>query len=184
MRGGEGVELVAFKTARWREGSSLGQMRFTVVGMSRHRTRMKPVIIDGGHSLGALLFASCLEVCIFTIKHPQMKKVLLFVVLGFVGAAMSVHAQKVFSVNYSSQADVKVFVVDYESQADLCVHRVDYASQATGNSGAWFWVDYESQADKKIFFVDYESQADLKIYFVDYPSQSKWKNRGKMHLMF
>ena len=41
---------------------------------------------------------------------------------------------------------------------------------------------YESQADKKIFFVDYESQADLVLR--RYPSQSKWKNRGKMHLMF
>lgn len=28
-------------------------------------------------------------------------------------------AQKVYSVNYESQADVKVFVVKYESQADL-----------------------------------------------------------------
>ena len=105
-------------------------------------------------------------------------------VMGFLGVAMSVNAQKVFSVDYASQADVKVFVVDYMSQADLCVYRVNYASQATGNSGAWFWVDYESQADKKIFFVDYESQADLKIYFVEYSSQSEWKNRSKMHLMY
>ena len=104
--------------------------------------------------------------------------------MGFLGVAMSVNAQKVFSVDYASQADVKVFVVDYMSQADLCVYRVNYASQATGNSGAWFWVDYESQADKKIFFVDYESQADLKIYFVEYSSQSEWKNRSKMHLMY
>ena len=105
-------------------------------------------------------------------------------VMVFLSVAMSGNAQKVFSVDYASQADVKVFVVDYMSQADLCVYRVNYASQATGNSGAWFWVDYESQADKKIFFVDYESQADLKIYFVEYSSQSEWKNRSKMHLMY
>jgi hypothetical protein len=29
------------------------------------------------------------------------------------------NAQKVFSADYASQADVKVFVVKYESQADL-----------------------------------------------------------------
>ena len=39
-------------------------------------------------------------------------------------------AQKVFSVDYASQADVKVFVVDYESQADLKIFFVDYESQA------------------------------------------------------
>ncbi|MFN5370201.1 MAG: hypothetical protein ACK5B6_01950 [Bacteroidia bacterium] len=31
---------------------------------------------------------------------------------------IAVHAQKVFSVPYESQAQVKVFVVKYESQAD------------------------------------------------------------------
>jgi len=34
-------------------------------------------------------------------------------------------AQKIFSVDYASQADIKVFVVDYQSQADLCVYKVD-----------------------------------------------------------
>lgn len=32
-------------------------------------------------------------------------------------------AQKIYSVNYESRADVKVFVVDYESRADLLVYR-------------------------------------------------------------
>ena len=39
-------------------------------------------------------------------------------------------AQKVFSVNYENQADVKVFVVDYENQADLLVYKVKYENQA------------------------------------------------------
>ena len=39
-------------------------------------------------------------------------------------------SQKIFPVDYASQADVKVFVVDYESQADLKVFKVDYSSQA------------------------------------------------------
>ena len=55
-------------------------------------------------------------------------------------------SQKVFSVDYASQADVKVYVVDYESQADLSVYKVDYASQAGDNDGSWFFVDYESQS--------------------------------------
>lgn len=92
--------------------------------------------------------------------------------------------QKLYTVDYASQADVKLFVVDYASQADLCVYRVDYASQATGNEGKWFWVDYASQADKKVFFVDYASQADLKVFFVDYPSQAAWRSQQKRHLFY
>ena len=47
----------------------------------------------------------------------------------------SVLAQKVFSVEYASQADIKVFVVEYESQADLSVFKVDYYSQSEKNNG-------------------------------------------------
>ena len=43
--------------------------------------------------------------------------------------------QKIYSVDYSSQADIKVYVVDYESQCDLKVYKVDYSSQADGNEG-------------------------------------------------
>ncbi|MFN5333581.1 MAG: DUF6150 family protein, partial [Bacteroidota bacterium] len=58
-------------------------------------------------------------------------------------------AQKIFTVDYESRADIKVFVVDYESRADLKVYKVDYESRARGNEGKWFFVDYESRADKK-----------------------------------
>jgi hypothetical protein len=61
-------------------------------------------------------------------------------------------AQKVFSVKYKSDADVKVFVVDYKSQADLIVYKTKYASNAKENKGLWFFTDYKSQADKKSFF--------------------------------
>ena len=57
-----------------------------------------------------------------------MKKISLFIT--FLSFSFFVNAQKVFTVDYSSQADVKVFVVDFESQADLCVYMVDYSSQA------------------------------------------------------
>ena len=43
---------------------------------------------------------------------------LLFSFFGF--------SQKIFSVEYASQSDIKVFVVDYESQSDLKVFKVDY----------------------------------------------------------
>ena len=35
------------------------------------------------------------------------------------------NAQKIYSVDYETRADVKVFVVDYESRADLKVYKVD-----------------------------------------------------------
>ena len=60
-------------------------------------------------------------------------------------------AQKLFSVDFESHADVKVYVVDYESRADLLVFREDYQSRASGNDGRWFFVDYRSQADNHLF---------------------------------
>ncbi len=108
-----------------------------------------------------------------------MFRSLLFFILW--SAATQGFAQKVFSVEYESQADVKVFVVDYESQADLVVYKVAYESQAGKNDGQWFFVEYESQADKKIYFVDYESQADVKIFFAEYSSQAGWQKKELIH---
>ena len=75
-----------------------------------------------------------------------MKKFTLFFLL-FINFSF---AQKIYSVDYKSQSDIKVFVVGYESQADLNVFKVDYQSQAKGNEGLWYFVDYSSQSDKKI----------------------------------
>jgi len=80
-------------------------------------------------------------------------------------------AQKVFSVEYESRADVKVFVVNYESQADLLVYKEKYESGAEGNEGNWFFVEYESRADVKNFFFECESRAG-------------WKNKEKIHFFF
>ena len=82
-----------------------------------------------------------------------------------------IEAQKFFSVQYNSRADLKVFVVKYESRADLLVYKVKYESRVGENQGKWFFVDYESRADLKIFFVDYESRAG-------------WKNKSKKHLLY
>jgi hypothetical protein len=64
------------------------------------------------------------------------------------------YAQKVFSVQYANQADVKVFVVDYPNQADLKVYKVKYKNQADKNNGIWFFTAYANQADKNIYFVE------------------------------
>ena len=58
----------------------------------------------------------------------MIKKLLLFFVFGLV--AFSSNAQKVFSVDYESRADVKVFVAEYESRADVSVYFVKYESRA------------------------------------------------------
>ena len=44
------------------------------------------------------------------------------------------YSQKVYSVDYSNQSDVKVFVVDYENQCDLKVFKVDYPNQVDGET--------------------------------------------------
>ena len=53
-----------------------------------------------------------------------LMKILLPFFIIFIGSN-STFAQKIFSVDYSSQADVKVFVTKYSSQADLLVFNVD-----------------------------------------------------------
>ena len=82
-----------------------------------------------------------------------------FILTLFITAgSFAFNAQKVYTVKYESQADVKVFVVKYESQADLKVYKVKYESQAGSNDGKWYFVDYESQAG--------------------------WKNTSKKHLFY
>jgi hypothetical protein len=93
-------------------------------------------------------------------------------------------SQKIYSVEYASQCDIKVFEVEYESECDLKVFKVEYESQVKGNEGLWYFVKYPSQSDKKIFFVEYESQSDLKIIFVKYKSQSGWRDQSKKHLLY
>jgi hypothetical protein len=92
--------------------------------------------------------------------------------------------QKVFSVDYVNQADVKVFVTDYPNQADLLVYKVKYVNQAGENNGKWFFVKYSNQSDKKIFFVSYPNQADVKIHFVKYPNRAKWTQNEKKYLFY
>ena len=77
-----------------------------------------------------------------------MKQLLIMLVLFNV--FLAVPAQKVFSVEYANQADVKVFVVKYENQADLKVYKVKYENQAGENNGKWFFTEYANQAKKKM----------------------------------
>lgn len=111
----------------------------------------------------------------------KVKIASLFLLLATIS---TVQAQKVFSVQYQNQADVKVYVVKYENQADLKVYKVKYENQAGENDGKWFFTEYSNQAEKKIYFVEYENQADLKIYFVEYENQAGWRNKEKIHLMY
>ena len=91
-------------------------------------------------------------------------------------------SQKIYKVDYKSQADVLVYVVDYKSQADLLVYNVDYKSQAKCNNGLWFKVDSKSQADLKIYYTKYKGQADINIYTVKYKSQAGWTDDSKKEL--
>ena len=115
----------------------------------------------------------------------QMNTIKTTVVIAFlIGFGIQLQAQKVFSVEYETQADIKVFVVKYETQADLKVYKVKYESEAKENKGKWFFTEYETQADKTIYFVKYETQADLKIFFVEYETQAGWRKKSKKHLMY
>ena len=78
------------------------------------------------------------------------------------------YSQKVYSVQYDYQADIKVFVTQYDYQADLLVYKVQDDYQVKDNKGLWFFTEQSYQANKKVFFTQYDYQADLKIYFVNY----------------
>lgn len=106
------------------------------------------------------------------------------VVFLFLISSTFAFSQKMYSVDYSNQSDLKVYVVKYENQADLKVYKVKYANQAGKNDGKWFFTEYANQAEKKIYFVDYENQADLKVFFVEYENQAGWRNKSKMQLLF
>ena len=119
-----------------------------------------------------------------TVVYVMNRKIKNYLDIGLLMFPFFVFSQKIYTVDYSSQSDIKVFVVDYESQSDLKVFKVDYQSQSKGNEGLWYFVKYSSQSDKKIYFVDYPSQSDLKVYFVKYKSQSGWRNNSKKHLLY
>ena len=76
-----------------------------------------------------------------------MKTFIYLLLFGFFPLTFC-QAQKVFSVDYENQADVKVFVVSYENQADLKVYKVKYENQAGQNDGKWFFTAYSNQSKK------------------------------------
>jgi hypothetical protein len=133
------------------------------------------------HKKIAIIFGPVFDLIPLHLRSRTMKPLYLFLAVVLLVPA-SLWGQKVFKVDYESQADLKVFVVEYESQCDLKVYFVEYESQAN-EDGLWYFVEYESQAHKKIYFVEYESQADLKIYKVKYESQAGWNKNEKQHLL-
>jgi len=133
------------------------------------------------HKKIGIIFGPIFELLTLHLRSRTMKAIYLFLAVIMLIPA-SLQGQKVFTVEYESQADLKVFVVEYESQCDLKIYFVEYESQAN-EDGLWYFVEYESQAEKKIYFVEYESQADLKIYKVKYQSQAGWNKKEKQHLL-
>lgn len=110
-----------------------------------------------------------------------MKKYVLTLLLF---APTITNGQKIFSVDYPSQADLKVYVTKYEYQADLKVYKLEYNSRFSENNGKWYFTKYPNQAMKKIYFVENENQADLKIFFVRYDYQSGWIKKKKQYLLY
>lgn len=107
------------------------------------------------------------------------------VLASFVGTGY-ISAQKIFSVNHESQADVKVYVINAEYKADLVVFKTDkeYKAKKEENKGIWFITDKKYRADKKAFFVDREYQADLKIFVTDKEYRGGWRKNYKKPLMY
>ena len=73
-------------------------------------------------------------------------KTIIFSIIFFLVLVINSNAQKVYSVKYDYQADVKVFVTDYEYQADLLVYKVKYDYQAKDNKALWYFTDHDYQS--------------------------------------
>ena len=101
-----------------------------------------------------------------SFKNNKMKNLLILAIMPFTIGV--VKAQKVYTENVASRADVKVYVETVESRADLLV----------------FKESVDSRADKSIYFENVASRADLKICFTDVRSRAGWKNSSKKSLMY
>jgi len=115
-----------------------------------------------------------------TQRKPLMMAVLIGI--GFL-SSHTLHAQKVFTAEYSGEADVKVFIAEYKSEADLVVYKAEYDDEAKGNSGIWFFTEYSNEAKKKIYFTEYKNEADLVIFYTDSEGEAGWQNKKKESLM-
>ncbi len=115
-------------------------------------------------------------------KNYDMKKLL--ILATFLLTFGLANAQKVYSEDVASRADIKVYVETVESRADLIVYKESVASRATGNEGVWYFESVKSRADKSIYFESVASRADLKICFTDVKSRAGWKNSAKKSLMY
>ena len=129
------------------------------------------------------LFLTCTAECYqYKIFLPYEKSYIFLLFL--VTMAGSLHAQRVYSTNYKSEADVKVYVTEYRSEADIIVYKTKYKSEATDNKGIWYFTEYRSEAKKIIYFTDYRSEADIKVYFTQYKSEAGWKDKSKQHILY
>ncbi len=90
--------------------------------------------------------------------------------------------QRVFTVEYASQADAVLFETKIKYEADILIYKVDYASQVNPEKGLWLDVKYKSQADWIVHWVKYRNQSSCVIYFVPYRSQAT-RNRCYMDIL-
>ena len=77
-----------------------------------------------------MFFSDSGVIFVHHIGKRAMLRILYIFCFLYLFSPFDISAQKVFKVEYESQADKKIFFVDYESQADLKIFIVDYESQA------------------------------------------------------
>ena len=82
------------------------------------------------------------------------------------------NGQKVFRVDYPSQADAMLYETKNKSEADILIYKVSYASQVNPDRGLWLDVKNQSESDWKIFWAKYKNQSSCVVYFVPYRSQA------------
>lgn len=106
--------------------------------------------------------------------HGIKGKSLRWCVTIFLLATISSFAngQKVFTVDYPSQADAVLYVTKYKSEADILIYKVSYTSQVNPEIGLWLDVKNQSESDWKIFWAKYKNQSSCVVYFVPYRSQA------------
>jgi hypothetical protein len=59
-----------------------------------------------------------------------------YIIILILISSISVHAQKVFTVQYANQADQKIFFTIYANRADMKIYFVKYRNQTGWNNNA------------------------------------------------
>src|SRR5690625_5850459 len=98
------------------------------------------------------------------------KTMLWFWLLLIVAGGATVHAQRVYEVDFKAEADLLFFLTDQEAEAELVVFQTQYQSDARRElcDGIWYRTPFSSQADINYGVTSDRSADEVAINYTRY----------------